>query len=178
MAADKDAPAGERSVEISLSESLYDDLEGSWESLGYASREALLESVLVDAIEHPEFDRGDLRAMLTAEVEIQDGQTHSSAEITAEVGTDRPDVDSNDWDWLLTDTAKADLDRRDDYARERIVSQLDEIVSGEWRNPTEDLDALADSPHDKLLVGPFRLGCRVDHDEKLLYVLRIRMRGS
>jgi len=79
---------------------------------------------------------------------------------------------------VLADTARADLDRRDEYARERIVSRLDEIVSGEWRNPTEDLDALADSPHDKLLVGPFRLGCRVDEDAKRLYVLRIRMRGS
>jgi len=175
---DDDANGGSERVEVSLPASLAADLTDQWESLGYTSREKLVESVLADALRHPEFDRADLRAMLTAETEIQHGKTHSSADVTAEVGTDRPDVEANEWDWVLTDTAKRDLDRRDDYARERIVLRLDEIVGGEWRNPTEDLDALADSPHDKLLVGPFRLGCRVDEDGKLLYVLRIRMRGS
>jgi len=105
--------------------------------------------VLEDAVSHPEFDRGDLRAMLAAEVEIQDGRIHDSAAVTAEVGTERPaGVEDNEWDWVLADTARADLDRRDEYARERIVSRLDEVVSGEWRNPTEDLDALAEAPHE------------------------------
>jgi mRNA-degrading endonuclease RelE of RelBE toxin-antitoxin system len=168
----------ETSVEIALEGTTLADVDETWEQLGYASRGEFLEHVLADAVAHPEFDRGDLRAMLRGEVEIQDGNVHTSAGITAEVGIDRPDVDKNEWDWALTDTAKADLDRRDDYARERIVGKLDEIISGEWRNPTEDLDALAEAPHDKLLIGPFRLGCRVDQDDQLLYVLRIRMRGA
>jgi len=177
--ADDGAPSDGTSVEIQLSGTLHRKLEDTWEPLGYASREAFLRSVLEDAVAHPEFDRGDLRAMLAAEVEIQAGRIHRSAAVTAEVGTERPaGVENNEWDWVLTDTARADLDRRDEYARERIVSRLDEIVSGEWRNPTEDLDALAEAPHDKLLIGPFRLGCRVDGDRKLLYVLRIRMRGA
>lgn len=175
--AESDA-SDERIVEIELEGTLVAEIDDRWEDLGYTSREEFLTHALVDAISHPEFDRRDLRVMLAAEVAIQEGRVLSSEEIVAEVGTERPDVESNDWDWAMTETAKADLDRRDDYARERIVSQLDEIVSGEWRNPTEDLDSLAEAPHDKLLVGPFRLGCRVDHEEKILYVLRIRLRGA
>jgi mRNA interferase RelE/StbE len=168
----------ETSVEIALEETTLAELDDTWEQLGYANRAEFLQHVLGDVLEHPEFDRKDLRAMLRGEVEVQEGKLHTSEEVTAEVGTDRPDVDKNEWDWAMTETAKADLDRRDDYARERIVGKLDEIISGEWRNPTEDLDALAETPDDKLLIGPFRLGCRVDHDEELLYVLRIRMRGA
>jgi len=165
-------------VEFELAGSLLAELDERYEGLGYTSREAMLRDAVTDAIAHPEFDRADLRAMLTGEVDIQEGRLYTSAEITADVDVDRPDVDSNDWDWAMTETAREALGRRDDYARERIVTRLDEVVSGEWQNPTENLDGLADAPHDKLLVGPFRLGCRVDADEQLLYVLRIRMRGS
>jgi mRNA interferase RelE/StbE len=171
-------PSDGTSVGIELSETLRQEIEECWKSLGYTSRSAFLRDVITDAVAHPEFDRQDLRAMLAAEVDIQAGRTHSSAEITAEVGTDRPGVGDNDWDWVLTDTARADLDRCDEYARERIVNRLDGIVSGEWRNPTEDLEDLAEAPHDKLLIGPFRLGCRVDHEADLLYVLRIRIPGA
>ncbi len=166
------------SVELTLDESLLDEIDGRYEDLGYTSVEAFLTHAVTDAVTHPEFDRGDLRAMLTSEVDIQEERLYTSENVTAEVGTTRPDVDANEWDWVLTETAKTDLDRRDDYARERIVTALDEMVSGEWRNPTEDLESLAEAPHDKLLVGPFRLGCRVDHDDQRLYVLRIRMRGE
>ena len=166
------------SVELELSETVLAEIADRYEGLGYTSREAFFEHAVADAATHPEFDRGDLRAMLTSEVDIQDGRLQTSEEVTATVGTTRPDVDSNAWDWALTETAAADLDRRDDYAQERIVTGLDEIVSGEWQNPTENLEALADAPHDKLLIGPFLLGCRVDHDDNLLYILRIRVRGA
>jgi len=165
-------------VELELPESVLAEIDDRYEDLGYTSRSALLTHAVTDAVANPEFDRGDLRAMLTSEIDIQKGRLYTSEQIVAEVDTERPDVDSNDWDWLMTETAHSDLQTRDDYARERIVTHLDELVSGEWRNPTENLDDLADAPHDKLLVGPFRLGCRVDYDEQLLYVLRIRMRGA
>lgn len=168
----------ETSVEIALEETALDDIDETWEELGYTSRGEFLRHVVLDAIANPEFDRGDLRVMLTGEVEIQNGNIHTSEEITAKLDLDRPDVESNDWDWAMTETAREDLQRRDEYASERIVGKLDEIISGEWRNPTEDLDALSEAPHDKLLIGPFRLGCRVDHDNNMLYVLRIRMRGA
>lgn len=82
------------------------------------------------------------------------------------------------WDWELTETARSDFDDLDDYARERIAGKLDEIVADEWRDPTEYLEPLSGVPHDKLRVGPFRLGCRADRGEKILYVLRIRKRGG
>jgi len=82
------------------------------------------------------------------------------------------------WDWELTDTARSDFDDIDDYARERISGKLDEIVTDEWRDPIEYLEPLSGVPHQKLRVGPFRLGCRADQDNEILYVLRIRKRGG
>ncbi|MFC7072744.1 hypothetical protein ACFQJ7_06435 [Halovenus rubra] len=165
-------------VSVELDEELLAEIEDRYEDLGYASVEAVFEHAAVDAVRHPEFDRSDLRAMLTSEVEIQEERLFTSETVTGDIGVERPDIDANAWDWMLTETAVDDLNRRDDYAKERIVTELDALVSGEWRNPTEDLDDLAEAPHDKLLIGPFRLGCRVDHEKQLLYVLHIRMRGS
>jgi mRNA interferase RelE/StbE len=84
----------------------------------------------------------------------------------------------SEWDWELTDTARRDFDGLDAYARDRIASKLDEIVSDEWRDPPEHLEPLAGAPHEKLRIGPFRLGCRIDKGEHVLYVLRIRKRGG
>jgi mRNA-degrading endonuclease RelE of RelBE toxin-antitoxin system len=84
----------------------------------------------------------------------------------------------SDWDWELTDTARRNLNGLDDYARDRIVSKLDEIVTDEWRDPPEYLEPLEGAPHEKLRIGPFRLGCRPDWTDKILYVLRIRKRGG
>jgi len=36
---------------------------------------------------------------------------------------------SEAWDWELTDRAKRQYDGLDDYARDRIASKLDEIVT-------------------------------------------------
>jgi len=169
--------ADSETVSVELDTELLADIESRYEELGYASLDAFFEQAAADAARHPEFDRGDLRAMLTSEVEVQAGRLSTSTAVSEDIGVEGP-ADDNAWDWLLTETAAADLDRRDDYAKERIVTTLNDLVSGEWRNPTEDLESLAEAPHDKLLVGPFRLGCRVDADEQLLYVLRIRMRGE
>jgi mRNA-degrading endonuclease RelE of RelBE toxin-antitoxin system len=84
----------------------------------------------------------------------------------------------SEWDWELTETARRDFDSLDAHARDRIVSKLDEIVTDEWREPAAYLEPLEGIPHEKLRVGPFRLGCRVDRTENVLYVLRIRKRGG
>ncbi|MDG5777534.1 type II toxin-antitoxin system RelE/ParE family toxin [Haloarculaceae archaeon H-GB2-1] len=84
----------------------------------------------------------------------------------------------SEWDWDLTDTARRDFAGLDEYARERISSKLDEIVTDEWREPTDYLEPLEGAPHDKIRVGPFRLGCRPDRQNKILYILRIRKRGG
>ena len=84
----------------------------------------------------------------------------------------------SEWDWELTDTARTDFDGLDDHARDRIASKLDEIIDDEWRDPPEHLEPLSGVPHEKLRIGQFRLGCRVDRTDKILYVLRIRKRGG
>lgn len=83
-----------------------------------------------------------------------------------------------EWDWELTDRARRQFDALDQYARDRLVSKLDSIVTDQWREPTDHLEPLQGAPHDKLRVGQFRLGCRADRDEKILYVLAIGKRGG
>lgn len=84
----------------------------------------------------------------------------------------------SEWESELTDTARRDFDGLDDYAQERIASKLDEIIADEWRSPVEYLEPLEGAPHQKLRIGPFRLGCRADRNQQILYVLRIRKRGG
>ena len=84
----------------------------------------------------------------------------------------------SDWDWELTDTARRDFDSLDAYGRDRIASKLDEIATDQWRQPPEYLEPLEGAPHEKLRIGPFRLGCRADRSDYVLYVLRIRKRGG
>jgi mRNA-degrading endonuclease RelE of RelBE toxin-antitoxin system len=84
----------------------------------------------------------------------------------------------SEWDWELTDTARRDFDSLDEYARDRITSKLDEIATDQWREPPEYLEPLEGAPHDKLRIGPFRLGCRADRSADVLYVLRVRKRGG
>lgn len=84
----------------------------------------------------------------------------------------------SDWEWRFTDTAQRELEALDDYAQERILSKLDDIVTDEWRAPPEYLEPLRGAPHQKLRVGPFRLGVRTDRDTQVLYILRIRKRGG
>ncbi|WP_370683884.1 type II toxin-antitoxin system RelE family toxin [Halobacterium hubeiense] len=57
-----------------------------------------------------------------------------------------------------------------------MASKLDEVVEDPWRDPFDYLEPLQGAPHQKLRVGPFRLGCRADRDSNTLYVLRIRKR--
>jgi len=85
---------------------------------------------------------------------------------------------SEEWDWKLTDRSKRQLDALDEYARDRIISKLEEVVTDQWREPTDHLEPLAGAPHQKLRVGQFRLGCRADREQRILYVVAIRKRGG
>lgn len=85
---------------------------------------------------------------------------------------------NDDWDWQLTESARQQFDALDNYAQERITTKLTEIVTDEWRDPPAHLEPLQGAPHDKLRVGPFRLGCRADREEAILYVLAIKKRGG
>lgn len=83
-----------------------------------------------------------------------------------------------DWDWVLADRAKRELEKLDEYAQDRIIDKLDEIVNDEWRDPLEYLEPLEGAPHGKLRIGQFRLGCRPNHETEILYILRIQKRGG
>jgi len=83
-----------------------------------------------------------------------------------------------EWDWELTESAARQFDGLDSYAKERIASKLDEVVTDQWRDPTDHLEPLEGAPHQKLRIGPFRLGCRAVRDERTLYVLAITKRGG
>lgn len=84
----------------------------------------------------------------------------------------------SEWAWEFTDTALSELDGLDDYAQDRIISKLEDNVDDEWRNPPDYLEPLEGAPHQKLRVGPFRLGVRADRDKQTLYILQIRKRGG
>jgi mRNA-degrading endonuclease RelE of RelBE toxin-antitoxin system len=84
----------------------------------------------------------------------------------------------DEWDWELTETADRHFDGLDEYAQERVASKLDEIVTDQWREPTDYLEPLEGAPHQKLRIGPFRLGCRAARREHRLYVLTITKRGG
>jgi len=85
---------------------------------------------------------------------------------------------TNDWDWQLTESARQRFDSLDSYAQERIASKLDEVVTDQWRDPPEYLEPLQGAPHDKLRIGPFRLGYRADREAAILYVLTVKKRGG
>jgi len=85
---------------------------------------------------------------------------------------------ADEWDWEFSDTAERQFDKLDHYTRERLVSKLDEIVTDQWRDPTDHLEPLQGAPHQKLRIGQYRLGCRADRDAKVLHVLRIKKRGG
>jgi metal-responsive CopG/Arc/MetJ family transcriptional regulator len=73
-------------VNIRITETFLSDVDTTWQELGYNSRSEFIRDVLRDAVKHPDFNRADLKAMLAGEVDIQEGRTHSSAEIKAEYG--------------------------------------------------------------------------------------------
>jgi hypothetical protein len=60
--------------------------------------------------------------------------------------------------------------------QQQIIDKLDEVVSSEWRDPDEFLDPLTNSPVQKLRVGGYRLGCRLQHDAQVLRVESVRKR--
>ncbi|MFB6296747.1 MAG: type II toxin-antitoxin system RelE/ParE family toxin [Halobacteriales archaeon] len=82
------------------------------------------------------------------------------------------------WDWAFSPRANDQFARLDDESQERKVSKLDEVVTSEWRHPTDYLEPLAESPFRKLRVGDFRLGCHAVREDELLRVESIRKRDE
>lgn len=76
--------------------------------------------------------------------------------------------DRGGWDWRATDRAQRQLESLDEYAQRRITEKLDDVVNDDWRDPTDSLEPLQGVPHQKLRVGPFRLGCRAHPQVQIL----------
>lgn len=83
-------------VNIRMTETFLEDVDGTWEEYGFNSRSEFIRAVLRDALKHPEFNRADLKAMLTSEAEIREGRTHSSDDVKADYGLDGTTRDGDD----------------------------------------------------------------------------------
>lgn len=84
----------------------------------------------------------------------------------------------DEWDWKLTDPAEREYERLQSHEQERIVSKLDEIVTDQWRDPSDYLDPLTGAPHSKLRIGAFRLGCKAVRTDLILWVYTIEKRSG
>lgn len=79
-------PPEKTTVNIRMTETFLDDVDGTWKEEGYNSRSEFIRDVLRDAIKHPDFNRADLKAMLASEVDIQEGNTRAGDEVKADYG--------------------------------------------------------------------------------------------
>lgn len=86
--AETESPPDKTTVNIRMTETFLEDIDGTWKEQGFNSRSEFVRSVLRDALKHPEFNRADLKAMLTSEAEIREGRTHSSDDVKADYGID------------------------------------------------------------------------------------------
>ena len=73
-------------VNIRMTETFLNDVDGTWKEEGYNSRSEFIRGVLRDAIKHPDFNRADLKAMLASEVDIQEENTRASEEVKTDHG--------------------------------------------------------------------------------------------
>lgn len=87
-------------------------------------------------------------------------------------------MSNEEWGWTFAPRAQASFEKLESYEQDRITSKLNEIVTDEWRDPDEYVEPLAGVPHDKLRIGVFRLGCRVDHEQAHLAIYEIEKRSG
>jgi len=83
-----DSPPDKTTVNIRMTETFLEDVDATWDEYGFNSRSEFIRHVLRDALKHPEFNRADLKAMLTSEAEIHEGRTHGSDDVKAEYDLD------------------------------------------------------------------------------------------
>lgn len=91
-----DASPEKTTVNIRMTETFLEDIDVTWQDLGYNSRSEFIRDVLRDAVKHPEFNRADLKAIAASEVEIQEGRTHSSDAVKADLSLEESGNDESD----------------------------------------------------------------------------------
>jgi len=94
--AEAESPPEKTTVNIRMTETFLEDVDVTWEEYGFNSRSEFIRAVLRDALKHPEFNRADLKAMLTSEAEIREGRTHSGDDVRPEYGLDETTRDDDE----------------------------------------------------------------------------------
>ena len=89
-----------------------------------------------------------------------------------------PTTSDGGWEWELSPRAESQLAELQSDTQQQIIEKLDEVVSSEWREPAEFLESLTNSPFQKLRVGGYRLGCRLQRDAQVMRVESIRKREN
>jgi mRNA interferase RelE/StbE len=84
----------------------------------------------------------------------------------------------DDWTWKFTQRAATQFDSFDTHVQDRIVSKLDDVISSNWRDPTDFLEPLTGGPFSKLRVGQYRLACVADQQTTTVEVHRIEHRSG
>ncbi|MFC6974798.1 type II toxin-antitoxin system RelE/ParE family toxin [Halomicroarcula sp. GCM10025709] len=87
-----------------------------------------------------------------------------------------PTTSEEGWDWEFSPRAEKQSAQVPSDSQQRIIDKLDEVVSSEWRDPSEFLEPLTNSPFQKLRVGGYRRGCRLHHESTTLRVESVRKR--
>ena len=85
---------------------------------------------------------------------------------------------SDGWEWEFRSQAAEAFDELDSDIRRRIVKKLDDIVTDEWREPTDYIEPLTGAPHGKIRVGAYRLGVDADREMETLIVYTIEHRSG
>ena len=83
-----------------------------------------------------------------------------------------------DWTWTFAPRAANQFEDLDPHVQDRITTKLDEVVTSQWREPSEFLEPLTGGPFSKLRVGQYRLACIVDAGAAVLEVHRIEHRSG
>jgi mRNA interferase RelE/StbE len=86
--------------------------------------------------------------------------------------------EDEEWDYRVTDRAREDLRALDAEVAERIVRKLEEVVSSEFRSPSEWLDPLEQTRYQKLVVGDYRGLVLVRHEKSVLEVHHVGHRRN
>ena len=88
---DKDASSDSKeelvTVNFKLTESFLGEIDETWQGRGFNSRSEYIRETLRDATEFPTFDRDELVALLTAEEDVQKGETMSADAVREQFGT-------------------------------------------------------------------------------------------
>lgn len=77
-------------INIRITESFLEDIDGTWEQEGFNSRSEFIRYVLRDAVKHPSFTRESWKQIASEEHKLRtgEGEAISSEDVKAQLGQD------------------------------------------------------------------------------------------